>query len=489
MKRVLPTFRATRPLAARWLVCGVAGLWIATAPPVALSAPGTATGFGIELSEMNAEPVMARGTFELPFAVQTTPTLRTFTDLREFLPTKESGGRALSVTAENLSTTLKVGETREVTFHFDGADGPFVAGAVLFEPQPVRDATFFSAKRILADRNRLSFAAYAEAIPTEKADSVTWRLTGAYAGTVVILAMAANPQGALVWKSFTINVGDAVAPTVTVEEPAGDFTLRAGESAMWTGVAKSFAARVPSFDYAVVSAYGTPVGMNYANSTVKLTALGTGSALLIGCVGDGSRSRAFARRVYVTGDTDPVTRIRALASNVIVADGGSETVTVFGDALGQAAQAMVVGEGEAEPRSVPFKAKADTVGRFSFVPNAPGVHTFWLADAAGQPITAPQRLQAVGVQVTGIARVHRTDDAQTFALFVRGQGFGNYPTLIVDGQEVRGAVKKSLHNQVNQRVLFRLPASVMKKSAVAVQVMNPQGYTSDTYFLPLGEDQ
>jgi hypothetical protein len=489
MMRVPLSFRVSRPVVKQWIVCGAAGLLLATAAPLAYSAPFASALPGIELSEMTGDPVAARGPFDLPYAVQTTPTLRSFTDLREFLPVTDHPGGVLGVTAENLSTPLKVGETRTVTFRFKGADGPFVAGAVLLEPQPVRDATFFSSKRILADRDRATFAAFAEAVPTDTPDAVSWKLTGAYEGTVVIVALAANRQGGFVWKSFTVNVGEDAAPTVTVDEPTGDFTLRPGEAALWTGMTKSLAARVPSFDYAVISAYGAPVGMNYANSTVKLTALGAGSALLVGCVGDGAKSRAFARRVYVTGDADPMIRIRSLASNVVTADGGPETVTVFGDTLGQAAQAFIVGENETEPRAVAFRAKTDTVGRFTFTPDAPGNYTFWLADAAGNTLTAPQRIRAVGVQVTGIARVHRTSDKQTFALFVRGQGFGNYPTLIVDGQEVAGAVKRSLHNQVNQRVLFRLPASVMKKSAVTVQVMNPQGYLSETFLLPLGEDR
>lgn len=489
MMRIPSSFRVSRPVVRQWVVCGAAGLLLATAAPVAHSAPFTSLVPGIELSEMSGEPVAARGPFDLPYAVQTTPTLRAFTDLREFPPVNDNPGGVLGVSGENLATPLKVGETRTVTFRFKGADGPFVAGAVLLEPQPVRDATFFSAKRILADRDRMTFAAFAEAVPSDTPDSVSWKLTGAYEGTVVIVALAANSQGGFVWKTFTVNVGEDAPPTVAVEEPAGDFTLRPGEAALWTGLAKPLAARVPSFDYAVISAYGAPVGMNYANSTVRLTALGAGGALLVGCVGDGTKARAFARRVYVTGEADENPRIRALASNVVAADGGAETVTVFGDALGKVAYALVVGENETEPRLVPFRAKADSVGRFTFTPDAPGNYTFWLADGAGNPLTAPQRIRAVGVQVTGIARVHRTDDKQTFALFVRGQGFGNYPTLIVDGQEVRGAVKRSLHNQVNQRVLFRLPASVMKKSAVTVQVMNPRGDLSETFLLPLGEDR
>lgn len=489
MMRIPSSFRVSHPVVRRWVVCGAAGLLLATAAPVAQSAPFTSALPGIELSEMSGEPVAARGPFDLPYAVQTTPTLRAFTDLREFLPVNDNPGGVLGVSAENLATPLKVGETRTVTFRFKGADGPFVAGAVLLEPQPVRDATYFSAKRILADRDRMTFAAFAEAMPTDTPDSVSWRLTGAYEGTIVIVALAANQQGGFVWKSFTVNVGDDIAPTVVAEEPTGDFTLRPGEATLWTGITKSLAARVPSFDYAVISAYGAPVGMNYANSTVRLTALGAGSALLVGCVGDGVRSRAFARRVYVTSEADPVIRVRSLASNVIAATGGAETVTVFGDALAQATYAVVVGEHETEPRLVPFRAKIDSVGRFTFTPGAPGNYTFWLADGAGNSLTAPQRIKAVGVQVTGIARVHRTSDRQTFALFVRGQGFGNYPTLLVDGQEVSGAVKRSLHNQVNQRVLFRLPASVMKKSAVTVQVMNPQGYLSETFLLPLGENR
>ncbi len=437
--------------------------------------------------------VAPRATFDQSYTLATTTSMRTLADLRSMyaLP---SGDRPIVV--EGLPTQMRIGDVQTVTFRFTG-DGVAarLAGAILFESHPVRDAIYYSAGKILADRSRLSSVLDVDVLPSGAANEVVWRITARRAGTAGILAVCASrvPQGPVATQVWSVRVAtaeetvDGARPGVVAEPPPAHWPLYVGERIVWTGFARSLNGRLPLFDFAVLSLDGGCLEGVFSNSTLALRGAAVGRALVIGALGDDRTWLPFVTQIDVTAQstaTEP--RLRGFVNNFVTLK--NRRVTVLGDHLQHAAYVSLLTE-EGAFLSLPFRAWSNRVGMFELPPQL-GRYTVWLTDEYGRQITDTQTVVCRNIQVTNVVRVHSSakPNAPTIGLFVRGQGFGDTPTLIVNGIERPGSVKKSLRGLLNQRVYFRLPAEVRRDSYVSVQVMNPDGYVSDSYLLDVHPD-
>lgn len=434
--------------------------------------------------------VVPRVTFGPGYTLTTTNSMRTLADLRPMfaLPVGDA-----PIAVEGLPSLMRVGDVRTVTFRFTG-DGVAarLAGVVLFESHPVRDAIYYSAGKILADRSRLSAVLGVDILPSRAANEVVWRVTARRAGTAGVLAVCASraPNGPVASQVMAVKViasaeeGETIRSGVAAEPPPPHWPLYVGERMTWTGFARSLAGRLPVFDFAVLSLDAGCVEGVFSNSTVALYGASVGRALVVGVLGDDRAWSPFVTLVEVAARptaTEP--RLRGFVNNFVTLK--NRRVTVLGDRLEQAAYVSLLTEDGAF-LSLPFRAWSSRLGMFE-LPAQLGRYTVWLTDEYGRQITDTQTVVCSNIQVTNVARVHSSakSDAPTIGLFVRGQGLGDTPTLIVNGVERQGSVRKSLRGLLNQRVYFRLPAEVTREPYVSVQVMNPDGYVSDTYLLDL----
>lgn len=428
--------------------------------------------------------------FAPSYSLSSTSSLRTLADLRLLSGLPKSN---VPLTVEGLPELMRVGETRTVTFRFAG-DGVSarLAGAVAFESHPVRDAIYYSAGRILADRSRLSAVLDIDVLPSQAPHEVVWRITARRTGTAGILVVCASrmPEGEVATQVAAIRVVDAThagsvpALTVKVEPPPASLPLYVGEGMTWSGFAQSLAGRLPVFDFAVLSLDSGCLQGTFSNSTVVMQGNAVGRALLLGLIGDEQVTQPFVSTVKVSAQptaTEP--RLRGFVNNFVTLK--NRRVLVLGDYLERAAQVSLLAEDGAFVR-LPFRAWSSRLGMFELPPRT-GRYTVWLSDEHGQQLTDPQTVVCHNIQVTNVARVHLPgrSSVPTIGLFVRGQGLGNTPTLIVNGIETQANVRKFLRGAFNQRVYFRLPSEVLRESYVSVQVMNPDGYVSDTYLLDL----
>lgn len=446
--------------------------------------------FGGLLTVQADVAVAPRATFERSYTLATTTSMRTLADLR---PMAAPPAGDAPIVVEGLPALMRVGDVRTVTFRFAG-DGAAarLAGAVLFESHPVRDAIYYSTGKILADRSRLSAVLDVDVLSGRAANEVVWRLTARRAGTAGILAVCAGrtPNGPVASQVFSVRVvasaeeGDAARPSVAAEPPPAHWPLYVGERMVWTGFARSPAGRLPVFDFAVLSLDAGCLEGVFSNSTLALYGASVGRALVIGALGDDRTWSPFVTLVDVAARptaTEP--RLRGFVNNFVTLK--NRRVTVLGDRLEQAAYVSLLTEDGAF-LSLPFRAWSSRLGMFELPPQL-GRYTVWLTDEQGRQITDTQTVVCSNIQVTNVARVHASAkaNAPTIGLFVRGQGLGDTPTLIVNGLERRGSVRKSLRGLLNQRVYFRLPAAAAREPYVSVQVMNPDGYVSDAYLLDL----
>ncbi len=424
------------------------------------------------------------------YTLSSTSSMRTLADVR--LLTALPKGDA-PIVIDGLPDLMRVGETRMVTFRFAG-DGVSarLAGAVAFESHPVRDAIYYSAGRILADRSRLSAVLDIDVLPSPVPHEVVWRVTARRAGMAGVLAVCASraPEGEVVSQVAAIRVLDATAASsvtlssVKAEPPPAFLPLYVGERITWSGFAQSLAGRLPVFDFAVMSLDPGCIEGTFSNSTLAIQGNTAGRALLVGVLGDEQTWTPFVTTVEVSARptaTEP--RLRGFVNNFVTLK--NRRVMVLGDHLERATQVSLLAEDGAF-LSLPFRAWSGRLGMFELPPRL-GRYTVWLADEQGQQLTDTQTVVCHNIQVTNVARVHLPgrSSAPTVGLFVRGQGLGDTPTLIVNGIETQASVKKSLRGLFNQRVYFRLPAEVLRERYVSVQVMNPDGYVSDTYLLDL----
>ncbi len=153
---------------------------------------------------------------------------------------------------------------------FDSERDTLLAGVVGLQPQPLRDAVFVSAKRIVADRRRLERPADIEILPSVNPNEVTWRITGRRPGTLIVAATATEVfsslrdgemhpvAGNVTYHLFPIQISDGVEAVepLTLEDEPSDATMRLGEAFTWSAVSRATAARPPAFDYAVVECGG-----------------------------------------------------------------------------------------------------------------------------------------------------------------------------------------------------------------------------------------
>jgi hypothetical protein len=469
----------------------------------------------------------------LPYALRVTPSMRAVTDLR-LMNSSLEGVNAASTAAEVVSslpppppstgdgnfgngappdigatgvpTALKVGESHTVTFSFfDSERDTLLAGVVGLQPQPLRDAVFVSPKRIVADRRRLERPADIEILPSVNPNEVTWRITGRRPGTLIVAATATEVfssvqdgemrpvAGNVTYHLFPIQISDGVESVepLTLEDEPSDATMRLGEAFTWSAVSRATAARPPAFDYAVLNVAEPAVEASFSSNAVTVKSVRPGFSLLIGCATDGLNAHSFIRRIDVKRDApdDGRVHVRNLFSNVVTMTdrdaAGRVTVGAWGERLDEAKNAVIVSEEGGAMTVVPFQSRAATSGRFSFQPAGTGTHLVWLTNDAGEQVSETVHLHCLGVQVTGMLRVRRDAASRPFALIVRGQGFGESPVLLVDGERAPGRVKRTLLRQPNQRVFFTLPEGAAEKSEVALQVVNRDGYASDTYLLSL----
>ncbi|MFQ3640139.1 MAG: hypothetical protein SNJ62_09050, partial [Chloracidobacterium sp.] len=367
-----------------------------------------------------------------------------------------------------------------------------LAGAMAFEPHPIRDAIFYSSARITADRSRLSAILDIDVLPSHAPDEVTWRVTARRAGVAGILAICASrmPDGEVASQLSTIRViSSAVEDETTqlgvkVEPPPTHLPLYVGERVTWTGFARSLAGRLPVFDFAVLSLDPACIQGTFSNSTIVLQGAQAGRALIVGALGDERVWTPFATTVEVSTKTRAAeTRLRGFVNNFVTLK--NRRVMLLGDHLERATHVSLLTE-DGTFLSLPFRAWSERLGLFELPPQL-GRYTVWLTDEQGQQLTDTQTVICSNIQVTNVARVHLPSRSATptVGLFVRGQGLGDTPTLIVNGVEVTSSVKKSLRGLLNQRVYFRLPTEVAREPYVSLQVMNPDGYVSDTYLLDL----
>ncbi len=434
--------------------------------------------------------VEPRAALERHYLLTTTTSMRAMADLRPMyaLPAGDA-----PVAIEGLPPLMRVGDTHTVTFRFagDGASAR-LAGALLFESFPTRDAIYYSTGKILADRSRLSAALEVDILPSRAANEVAWRVTARRAGTAGILAVCASrvPDGPVASQLMAVKViasteeGEAVQPGVIAEPPPARLPLYVGERVTWTGFARSLAGRLPVFDFAVLSLDAGCLEGAFSNSAIALQAVSPGRALVIGALGDDRAWSPFATLVDVSARaTTAEPRLRGFVNNFVTLK--NRRIAILGDRLEQAARVSLLTEDGAF-LSLPFQAWSSRLGMFELPPQL-GRYKVWLTDEQGRQITDPQTVVCNSIQVTSLARVHSSakSNAPTIGLFARGQGLGDTPTLIVNGIETQSSVKKSLRGRLNQRAYFRLPAEVLRESHVSVQVMNPDGYVSDTYLLDL----
>jgi hypothetical protein len=424
------------------------------------------------------------------YTLSSTSSMRTLADVR-LLTALPKGDKPIAI--DGLPELMRVGDTRTVTFRFAG-DGVSarLAGAVAFESHPVRDAIYYSAGRILADRSRLSAVLDIDVLPSPTPHEVVWRVTARHAGMAGVLAVCANrtPEGEVVSQVAAIRVLDTTAAgslppsSVKAEPPPAFLPLYVGERMTWSGFAQSLAGRLPVFDFAVLSLDSGCIQGSFSNSTLVIQGNAVGRALLVGALGDEQAWTPFVTTVEVSARptaTEP--RLRGFVNNFVTLK--NRRVMVLGDHLERASQVSLLAE-DGTFLSLPFRAWSGRLGLFELPPRV-GRYTVWLSDEQGQQLTDTHTVVCHNIQVTNVARVHLPGRSSipTVGLFVRGQGLGDTPTLIVNGIETQSSVKKSLRGLFNQRVYFRLPAEVLREPYVSVQVMNPDGYVSDTYLLDL----
>ncbi|OYT72300.1 MAG: hypothetical protein CFK52_05640 [Chloracidobacterium sp. CP2_5A] len=448
-------------------------------------------GLFVAQADMAGEP---RATFEQTYTLTTTNSMRALADLR---PMRALPAGDAPIAIEGLPTLMRVGDTRTVTFRFAG-DGVSarLAGALLFESFPTRDAIYYSAGKILADRSRLSSVLDVDMLPSGAANEVAWRVTARRAGVAGVLAVCASrvPDGPVASQLAAIRViasaeeANTLRPGVVTEPPPAHLPLYVGERVTWTGFARSLAGRLPVFDFAALSLDAGCLEGAFSNSSIALQAVSPGRALVIGALGDERAWSPFATLVEVSARpaaTEP--RLRGFVNNFVTLK--NRRVTALGDQLDRAMRVSLLAEDGAF-LSLPFRAWSSRLGMFELPPRL-GRYTVWLTDEQGQQITAPQTVICSNIQVTNLARVRASakSNAPTIGLFARGQGLGDTPTLIVNGVETQAVMRKSLRGLFNQRVYFRLPAETLRESYVSVQVMNPDGYVSDTYLLDLRAGQ
>ncbi len=424
------------------------------------------------------------------YTLSSTSSMRTLADVR--LMTALPKGDA-PIVIDGLPELMRIGESRTVTFRFAG-DGVSarLAGAVAFESHPVRDAIYYSAGRILADRSRLAAVLDIDVLPSQSPNEVVWRITARRAGMAGVLTVCASrtPEGEVVSQVAAIRVLDAGAagsvalPSVKAEPPPAFLPLYVGERITWSGFAQSLAGRLPVFDFAVLSLDSGCIEGTFSNSTLAIQGNAVGRALLVGVLGDEQTWKPFVTTIEVSARptaTEP--RLRGFVNNFVTLK--NRRVMALGDHLERATQVSLLAE-DGTFLSLPFRAWSGRLGMFELPPRL-GRYTVWLADEQGQQLTDTHTIVCHNIQVTNVARVHLPgrSSVPTVGLFVRGQGLGDTPTLIVNGIETQASVKKSLRGLFNQRVYFRLPAEVLHERYVSVQVMNPDGYVSDTYLLDL----
>ncbi|MGQ9896440.1 MAG: hypothetical protein ACUVR8_02620 [Acidobacteriota bacterium] len=422
-----------------------------------------------------------------------TSSMRTLADVR-LMTALPKGDTPIAI--EGLPELMHVGDTRTVTFRFVG-DGVSarLAGAVAFESHPVRDAIYYSAARILADRSRLSAILDIDVLPSQAPNEVVWRITARRAGTAGVLAVCAGrmPESQVISQVAAIRILDATAegsvmpPSIKAEPPPAFLPLYVGERVTWNGFAQSLSGRLPAFDFAVMTLDPGCIESAFSNSTLVVQGSAVGRAIVIGVLGDEQTWRPFVTTVEVSArPTVAETRLRSFVNNFVTLK--NRRVLILGDHLERAAQVSLLTEDGAFV-NLPFRAWSGRLGMFELPPRI-GRHTVWLSDERGQQLTDPHSIVCHNIQVTNVARVHPLgrSSVPTIGLFVRGQGLSDTPTLIVNGIETKASVKKSLRGLFNQRVYFRLPAEVLHEPYVSVQVMNADGYVSDTYLLDLRAD-
>jgi hypothetical protein len=422
------------------------------------------------------------------YTLSSTSSMRTLADIR--LMTALPKGDA-PIAVEGLPELMRVGDTRTVTFRFAG-DGVSarLAGAVAFESHPVRDAIYYSARRILADRSRLSAILDIDVLPSPAPHEVVWRITARRAGTAGVLAICASraPEGKVASQVMAIRVleaeGGPPLPGVKVEPPPAFLSMYIGERITWNGFARSLSGRLPVFDFAVLSLEPGCIQGNFSNSTVVVQGSFAGRALLISALGDERVWTPFVTTIEVSAQPMATElRLRGFVNNLVTLK--NRRVLVLGDHLERAKQVSLLAE-DGTFLSLPFRAWSGRLGLFELPPRM-GRYLVWLSDEQGQQLTDTHTVVCHNIQVTNVARVHLPgrSSVPTVGLFVRGQGLGDTPTLIVNGIETRASVKRSLRGLFNQRVYFRLPAEVLYEPYVCIQVMNPDGYVSDPYLLNL----
>ncbi len=417
-------------------------------------------------------------------------------------------GQAPRISVIAPDRVLRVGESRTVTFVFnDPENDPLLAGAIAFVPQPAREGRFFSRTRIRTDRAQLSQNIDIEVVPSPSPNAIVWRLTALRPGTAIVHLLATElfadtrngnlrlRAGNLSFDVLTLTVADETAnvPAPRFDDLPGDFTLRKGEAFTWTGTSRSAVGRPLWYGFSAIGFAGQIVESRTVDNSIRLKAVEAGRALLVGYVTDGFTSQAFARRVTVEPDAAPKPvrpAMRALSANVfatptVASQTAPTEVTVFGDGLESATQATIVSERGDLIRTVPFEAESDTRGTFAWVPGMPGGYALWLNDATGRQLTQALPLRVVAVNVTSVMRLRRSANAPVNALLIRGQGLGNAPTVVIDGQAFHVLVKRSLRNRLSSRVLVMVPEAFQNKPAVTVQVINEAGFLSDVFFLPL----
>ena len=426
------------------------------------------------------------------YTLSSTSSMRTLADVR-LMTALQKGDQPIAI--DGLPELMRVGDTRTVTFRFAG-DGVSarLAGAVAFESHPVRDAIYYSAGRILADRSRLSAILDIDVLPSPAPNAVVWRVTARHAGMAGVLVVCASraPEGEVVSQVAAIRVLDTAASSlpsssVKAEPPPAFLPLYVGERMTWSGFAQSLAGRLPVFDFAVLSLDPGCIEGTFSNSTLAIQGNTVGRALLIGVLGEEQAWTPFVTTVEVSARptaTEP--RLRGFVNNFVTLK--NRRVLVLGDHLERVSRVSLLAEDGAF-LSLPFRAWSGRLGSFELPPRM-GRYTVWLSDEQGQQLTDTHTVVCHNIQVTNVARVHLPgrSSVPTVGLFVRGQGLGDTPTLIVNGIETQASVKKSLRGLFNQRVYFRLPAEVLRERYVSVQVMNPDGYVSDTYLLDLRTD-
>ena len=427
------------------------------------------------------------------YTLSSTTSMRTLADLR-LMTALPKGDTPIVI--DGLPEWMRVGETRTVTFRFAGGGvSARLAGAVAFESHPVRDAIYYSAGRIMADRSRLSAVLDIDVLPSPTPHEVVWRVTARHAGMAGVLAVCASrtPEGEVVSQVAAIRVLDTTAAgslppsSVKAEPPPAFLPLYVGERMTWSGFAQSLAGRLPVFDFAVLSLDSGCIQGSFSNSTLVIQGNAVGRALLVGALGDEQAWKPFVTTVEISaGPTATEPRLRGFVNNFVTLK--NRRVMVLGDHLERASQVSLLAE-DGTFLSLPFRAWSGRLGLFELPPRV-GRYTVWLSDEQGQQLTDTHTVVCHNIQVTNVARVHLPgrSSVPTVGLFVRGQGLGDTPTLIVNGIETQASVKKSLRGLFNQRVYFRLPAEVLRERYVSVQVMNPDGYVSDTYLLDLRAD-